>query len=51
LLVTAVAQGDLGALRISAGDFTTATDACSINDHPGTTLAHGAAPAAGQGDW
>jgi len=46
-----VAQGDLDALRAGGGDFTAATDACMVNDHPGTTVPQGAEPAAGQGHW
>jgi len=46
-----VVQGDLGLLRSSAGNFTTATDACSANDHAATTLADGVDPAVGEGYW
>lgn len=46
-----VVQGDLTDLRSFTGDFGLATDACTVNNHAGTTQPHGADPTAGNGYW
>jgi len=46
-----VVRGDLAALRASAGDFTSSTDACVGDDVASTSLAFADEPAVGQGYW
>jgi hypothetical protein len=46
-----VVRGDLGALRVSGGDFSLATEACLGDDLPATTLDFPTDPPAGAGFW
>jgi hypothetical protein len=46
-----VVRGGLGALRQTAGDFTTSTEECLANDLPDTSLPYAAMPSPGQGFW
>ena len=44
-------QGDLATLRLTGGDFATATDFCPADDHVGTNFPHGIDPSPGNGYW
>ena len=44
-------RGGLGALRATAGDFTSATNACLIDDTPTGSMNDPQAPAVGDGYW
>jgi len=46
-----VVRGDLGVLRSSAGNFTSATEACLLADGTATTVVSAASPAPGGGHW
>lgn len=46
-----VVRGELGLLRTSGGNFTTAVDACLANDVASVAFPQGPAPAAGDGFW
>ncbi|UCF68132.1 MAG: phytase [Acidobacteriota bacterium] len=46
-----VVRGDLGLLRGSAGDFTSAVEECLADDHAFTSLDWSESPAPGQGHW
>jgi hypothetical protein len=46
-----VVCGNLGFLRASSGDFTSAVDLCLADDHPETSMEHDVEVAPGAGVW
>ncbi len=46
-----VVRGGVGTLRSTGGDFTAATEACLVDDHPGASWPHGINPLAAQAYW
>jgi hypothetical protein len=46
-----IVRGDVGALRASGGDFSTATAECLADNHAGTTFPYVATPSPGAASW